>query len=228
MKKVVLCLLHLTHHNNKNRGSIMNIKKSAFTLAETLLTLSIIGVIAALTIPALKEYQEEVRYVAATKKAYSSAQAAITSLEIKYGDLKWWTWSNEDTLRTRMKEVLNTLQSNSFTSYSVSYLSGDTYATINNSTWYQTTDGMIWRMYQSADTNSLGTIAVDTNGPSMPNRVGVDVHNFLVTEDGVMPANFDGKNTKMGCTYYAIKKGKMPWINDGSYADCTDERIQGI
>ena len=68
MKKVVLCLLHLTHHNNKNRGSIMNIKKSAFTLAETLLTLSIIGVIAALTIPALKEYQEEVRYVAATKK----------------------------------------------------------------------------------------------------------------------------------------------------------------
>ena len=35
--------------------------KTAFTLAETLLTLAIVGVIAALTIPTLKDYSDELR-----------------------------------------------------------------------------------------------------------------------------------------------------------------------
>ena len=48
-----------------------NIKIKAFTLAEVLLTLIIIGVISALTVPSLKNYSDETKYVAATQKAMS-------------------------------------------------------------------------------------------------------------------------------------------------------------
>ena len=79
----------------------MSIKKSAFSLSETLLTLTIIGVIAALTIPGLKEYSDEQQYVAAAKKAYTVAQSATMMVETKYGDLRWWPWSNTEEVKNR-------------------------------------------------------------------------------------------------------------------------------
>jgi len=53
-------------------------KRSAFTLAEVLITLAIIGVVAALTIPTLMANYQKVQYVAALKKAYSEMNQAIT------------------------------------------------------------------------------------------------------------------------------------------------------
>ena len=46
-------------------------KLSAFTLAETLLTLVIIGVVAAMTIPTVMHNADERKYVAFTQKAFA-------------------------------------------------------------------------------------------------------------------------------------------------------------
>jgi len=54
-------------------------KMRAFTLAEVLITLGIIGVVAALTIPVLLQKNKEVQTVSAVKKAYSILQSAYTS-----------------------------------------------------------------------------------------------------------------------------------------------------
>lgn len=48
--------------------------KSAFTLAEVLLTIGIIGIVAAITIPSLVENSQKEQYVAGLKKAYSQMQ----------------------------------------------------------------------------------------------------------------------------------------------------------
>ncbi len=62
-----------------------SLKKAAFTLAETLITLTIIGVIAALTIPSLiSEYQKHT-YVVGLKKAYSQLQNAMKMIPITQG-----------------------------------------------------------------------------------------------------------------------------------------------
>ncbi len=59
---------------SQNRNSI---KKRAFTLAEALITLVIIGVIAALTIPAILVNTEQHEYKSALKKALSSINQVI-------------------------------------------------------------------------------------------------------------------------------------------------------
>ena len=53
-------------------------KKSGFTLAEVLVTLMIIGVIAAMTIPSLMQSTAQQEFRAAYKKATSMINQAVT------------------------------------------------------------------------------------------------------------------------------------------------------
>jgi len=54
-----------------------NKKKKAFTLAEVLITLAIIGIVAAITIPTLMANYQKVQYVAELKKAYAEMTEAL-------------------------------------------------------------------------------------------------------------------------------------------------------
>ncbi len=54
-----------------------SIKKAAFTLAEVLITLGIIGVVAAITIPVLVNKFQDEQYKTAYKKAYSNLSQAL-------------------------------------------------------------------------------------------------------------------------------------------------------
>ena len=58
-------------------------KKSGFTLSEVLLTLGIIGVVAAMTVPSLMNSTEDKKLAAAAKKAYNTLQNAITLNKLK-------------------------------------------------------------------------------------------------------------------------------------------------
>ena len=53
-------------------------KKSGFTLSEVLLTLGIIGVVAAMTVPSLMNSTEDKKLSAAAKKAYNTLQNAVS------------------------------------------------------------------------------------------------------------------------------------------------------
>ena len=62
-----------------------------FTLAEVLITLGIIGVVAALTLPSLiSNHQEKVK-ITKLKKAYSVLSNAYIMTQSKYGDVDNWT-----------------------------------------------------------------------------------------------------------------------------------------
>lgn len=56
------------------------LKQSAFTLAEVLITLAIIGVVAAMTIPVLINNYQKTQYVTAMKKAYSGFNQALAQM----------------------------------------------------------------------------------------------------------------------------------------------------
>ena len=60
-------------------------KRFAFTLAETLITLTIIGVVAALTIPTLLNKYTKHTYVVGLKKAYAQLQHAVKMIPITEG-----------------------------------------------------------------------------------------------------------------------------------------------
>jgi len=71
-------------------GICDNIGKSAFTLAEVLITLAIIGVVAAMTIPTLiSNYQEKVT-VTKLKKAYAVMNQAMRLAVVNHGTVDTW------------------------------------------------------------------------------------------------------------------------------------------
>ena len=62
-------------------------RKVAFTLAEVLITLGIIGVVAALTLPTLIANYKEKELIVRTKKSYSDIQNAIQLAQQESGDI---------------------------------------------------------------------------------------------------------------------------------------------
>lgn len=68
-------------------GQIKYLSFKGFTLFEVLITLGIIGVVAALTIPTLIANYKEKEFVIRAKNAYSIIQNAVqlTRAEYKYG-----------------------------------------------------------------------------------------------------------------------------------------------
>ena len=66
------------------------IRRVAFTLAEVLITLGIIGVVAALTIPTLMANHRKQVVVTRMQKFYTTFNQAIMLAENKYGEIEYW------------------------------------------------------------------------------------------------------------------------------------------
>ena len=73
-------------------------KKTAFTLAEVLITLGIIGIVAAMTIPTLIQKNFEKQTVAKLRETQSILSQAMRMAEDEYGDPSGWnlTGSNSE------------------------------------------------------------------------------------------------------------------------------------
>ena len=74
----------------KSFSSHKSNKKTGFTLAEVLITLGIIGVVAALTIPTLIQKQTNAFTEASLKKFYSTFNQAIKASVEENGDMTTW------------------------------------------------------------------------------------------------------------------------------------------
>ena len=89
----------------------MTHKKCAFTLAEVLITLGIIGVVAALTIPTLMQNIGDKRTISQVKKEYSVLSRAWNMMQLEYGSIDKWGITNDaasrDLIAKRLKEYLN-------------------------------------------------------------------------------------------------------------------------
>jgi prepilin-type N-terminal cleavage/methylation domain-containing protein len=70
--------------------------KKGFTLAEVLITLAVIGVVAALTIPTVIRNYQERQTISALKKFYSQMSQAFKLAEIQNGSPEDWNWVGSD------------------------------------------------------------------------------------------------------------------------------------
>lgn len=68
--------------------------KEAFTLAEVLITLGIIGIVASLTLPTIIEQHQKLETVTKLKKAYSTLSQAIERAKVDNGDIQNWGLSD--------------------------------------------------------------------------------------------------------------------------------------
>lgn len=86
--------------------------KKGFTLSEVLITLGVIGIVAALTMPMLIPRLEKVKTEAKLKKFYTTIAIATSAAVGKHGDLSTWDYSGAKTIfDTYYKDELQILGS---------------------------------------------------------------------------------------------------------------------
>ncbi len=202
---------------------------NAFTLAEVLITLGIIGIVAAMTLPALIADHREKATVTAVKKAYSTLSNAYKLAENEYGTPDNWGligYRSPEGAEEAINKLAPYMQITKNCGVKKGCLPDIIYLEMDNKTKYtnfnssnayakfQLSDGSIWYIYiYSQDcTNNWGTspqlqsicghIAVDINGYKKPNTLGKDLFSFYLTKYGIVPTG-----TSMETASYSFNIG---------------------
>ena len=217
-------------------------KKSAFTLAEVLITLGIIGVVAAITLPTLVANYQKTVWVNQLKKTYSTlnegfkqivANEGCTTLECaglsetNYSEIDF---SNANTKEKFVKEFklenvfVGEPPSNSIYNYKVKTLSGyessfqegfipDYKYSLSGTS----TSGEIISIVSAAWVGPL--ITVDINGLKSPNVLGRDIFIF---------SYFDYNDSVMVVPFFS--RNHINWYQtfDNTTIETEEERIQAV
>lgn len=186
------------------------ILRTAFTLAEVLITLGIIGIITAMTLPTVITTIKVHHLKTAFKKSYSVLSQLVLEIKKEYGDLDplviegWLDFADVAAKTPKMQEImrskLNCAQLPKEGAYLFPSHGNANYKTYSNTTdekayvWFRspeavvciTTDGMTYMVFCWGGASKGGnyTISVDVNGYNKgPNRWGYDLHTFAVTPE---------------------------------------------
>ena len=188
---------------------------AAFTLAEVLITLGIIGVVAAITMPTLINNYQKKAAVTAAKKAYSTLSQAYTQLVNDNGEgLSVCSTNNSECLGKLFAPYLKSLNgSGKLYTPSSEKAEGcweDNDIGMVNETHYcfSAVDGISYDFdmeYQEAN-KKQALIYVDINGLKRPNKFGKDRFAFIVLNSILLPAK-----DLLGEDYYT----SAPTCNDG-------------
>lgn len=218
-------------------------KKAAFTLAEVLITLGIIGVVAAMTMPSLIQNYQEKATVTKLKKCYSLVSQAYVSILNDEGGSDTLQAGDDLEMMEKFGKYLKyqkTCGRNKGCFPNVTYKSvtGNGYSKWEDDTTERSrailTDGTLIMFNKSAmcggnEGNYLyAQIYVDINGFKGPNQLGRDFFYFYISPEKIVPAgakaleekNEDQKFTKnciqqngYACAAWVIYNENMDYLH---------------
>ena len=161
-------------------------KRQGFTLAEVLITLAIIGIVAAMTIPTLISSYKKKEYSTKLKKFYSMMTQAIQLSTIENGPVSSWSYP-VDSAGNPDIENLKTFWSTYFASFVKTSSSSEEIFTSTNTDGTVVTRDLYVITFQ--DGTSVGIRAAgaidfqfDVNGSSGPNTLGIDQYDFIMNK----------------------------------------------
>lgn len=196
---------------------MIKISKCAFTLAETLITLGIIGIVAAMTIPTLIEKNREKQTVTLVKESYSIFSQAYKLVIAEHDGLSTLVdknLSDKQNATKMFKEVTKHLKKAKSCDVNTDCLSRKytnlqggivpKWDAFNNIQTGILLNGVgFWILStENPDGSYNGQLGIDINGPAKPNKIGVDFFHFAVSDNGeVIPSGSTGIcNIDPGCT----------------------------
>jgi len=185
-------------------------KSRAFTLAEVLITLLIIGVIASIVIPGLIQDSQNAELKTAWKKAYATASQAWKKAIVENGGVapgqssglndktRWNAFKSQFSVTKDCSNygtiVGNCWAKNTVTPDSIpgGYQGWSSGGQLINGVGFASADGMYWTAYnEGPGGNFYSVIAVDVNGEKGPNQWNKDVFTFALDDKGVgSPGSF--------------------------------------
>ena len=231
----------LLYEDDGTQGSPL-LAKGAFTLAEVLITLGIIGVVAAMTLPTLVQNYQKKQTVVQLKKAYSELSQAISMAQKDLGLMEDWDFANfptsadraqyfyDNVLKPNLKIVKYCAPSSNDCWADDSFtLTGSKYAGLVNErdgrNSFITTSGYSVHYWLNAN-GTGGWIFIDLNGSKKPNILGKDIFTMWFCN---IPFDIQGKNgeigyAKVGFSAHGLKtsfsvsrdnivSGNMPYIS---------------
>ena len=193
-------------------------RKSAFTLAEVLITLGIIGVVASLTMPSLNQKLQDQKNMSTLKKTYSILQQATNLAIAEHETPEYWGMVDNSvesvtSVYNYYKPFFNMMREcpnkPGCWGYPTKYLNGsvDWSAHITSRYQYAFTlvDGVnvlidIYPAHQIQTSFGIdvdydcAVFWVDINADRLPNQIGRDMFAFVVTERGMQPAGLNNIN----------------------------------
>lgn len=192
-----------------------SLKQKAFTLAETLITLSIIGVVAAMTVPTLMANTQKQGYVTGVKKAYSNLQNVMKKLPMElgcsngdYSCLENTVWGqNVDNWGFEiLSEQFKLAKKVSECEYSISF-GNHSNSTPVETRCFQTTGGMLMFDSLHYDNLALASIGIDINGDKGPNKIGRDIFFFqlaTVTRGNIQAGTVLADGSRASIDYFDV------------------------
>lgn len=219
-------------------------KEPAFTLAEILITLMIIGTISAITIPGLKQHATQEEYISRAKKAYSSIAQATKLIETQHGEIKRWgkltgsagedenSEENEENesapngvtkafeyYRERLNIVKSCTDGTAGCWTQTKQLDGSSYGNANNakksSIAFQTADGMYWNIFGQTTTEEYGVNSAETDS-------------IIIFTD----TNGEKKPNTLGLDVFVFivnpDRGVLPAGSDNNSTNCQNSNSSGI
>lgn len=214
--------------------------KKGFTLAETLVTLVIIGVIAGITIPTLLNNSGKEQTLSGLKKVYSTLSNATRLAYIDYGPVEYWQVDegpegSKYFLDTYIAPYVNVLKNCGLEykgncEFKYKYINdpnehkfGSDYARLILN------DGAIVAMTTHLSTSSKGeptykvNVKVDINGSKKPNRYGRDIFLFqyvVFAGTGSTGQKFNGKLIP-----YSLSKDRKDIMDPNDKYSCNRKSI---
>ena len=232
-------LASLLSQNNSLNCFVRQSQKSAFTLAETLIVMGIIGVVAALTLPNLNSSTGDREKVAKVKKIYQNLNDAFGRAEAIYGPLGTWVSNYNGDTATAKKYGERISE---FMKVSKIWTNGNKFiSTGMQSDEYQIilADGTAVA-FSAPDSNDLFDIHIDIDGPNKgPNKLGKDIFHFcyLLLENDFMRDPLDYPlgyvNTTLGdcleygdyCSLWILDHDNMDYLKVDSNGKCPNGKI---
>ena len=180
--------------------------KAAFTLAEVLITLGIIGVVAAMTLPTLiNNYKKQVT-ITHLQKFYTTINQALIRSEADHGDYKYWEtdsnieadayfdkyWKPYFSGITICHHYLECNYKSHQPFYNINGTKDETVLISENArTTFKLPDGTVVIMFtmvgpDADNISSSSLIYVDVNGGKEPNTYGKDLFVFVRDKKGVI------------------------------------------
>ena len=189
-------------------------KKLAFTLAEVLITLGIIGVVAAMTMPTLITNYQKRATVAKLKRAYSVIKQAYLTSYDQVGDLESneiRALGKESYFKTYWAPYIQATYCNSLSECGYASASddspwsdtpGSTMSSVTSrSIVFYTNDGFL---YEISFAGKNVYVNVDLNGPKGPNQYGRDVFIFDIVSDAkgndLYPSGYNDSDFSRSCS----------------------------
>ena len=218
---------------------------SAFTLAEVLITLGIIGVVAAMTMPSLIQDKQNKERVSQLKKVYSTlSQAYLQAVSEKGTPDEWgmtgmYEESSHYIFATAFRPYLklskdcidipeNAVRKECGSQENLSsYINARSVILIDGTlVTFRIYNGACTANYSGSSSNNAlkntcGAITIDLNGKRLPNKNGEDRFMFYFTKNGLVPSGI--KKASIEFEKACNRKIELPYptYGPGNMYGCT-------